>query len=260
MHADPARRYASVDLLREDLEHHLQNRPVSAHPGGVLYRTRKFIARHRTAVAACVLVLMSLAAGADRHARPGEPRPRAAGGRGRGSGDAHEIRTRRWRCITRETSPRPQAFFREAVEHGRRMPQIREHDARRQRAAARAAHPPLRTRSRRPPNLSIAKPSASPARSIAAITRSSRRRSTNTRRCCSGSIARATRKRRAARRWRCGGASTARVPTKGWASIADAGRYRRPPGEGRRSGDALSRGARARPRRAQRASCALDRP
>src|SRR5215211_3525153 len=34
MHADPSQRYASVDRLREDLERHLQKRPVSAHPGG----------------------------------------------------------------------------------------------------------------------------------------------------------------------------------------------------------------------------------
>ncbi len=51
MDKDPARRYASVDLLRLDLENYLEGRPISARPPALLYLAGKFIRRHRISVA-----------------------------------------------------------------------------------------------------------------------------------------------------------------------------------------------------------------
>jgi serine/threonine-protein kinase len=59
---DPDQRFPSVDRLDADLHRHLRGRPVSAHPGGTLYRSRKFIQRHRTSVlVAAILGLLVLA-------------------------------------------------------------------------------------------------------------------------------------------------------------------------------------------------------
>ncbi len=43
------RRYASVAALAADIRNHLEHRPVLAAPPGTLYRTRKFLRRHRAA-------------------------------------------------------------------------------------------------------------------------------------------------------------------------------------------------------------------
>ena len=48
---EPARRYASVDALSDDVEAHLGGFPVSAQPDSVTYRARKFVRRHVTGVA-----------------------------------------------------------------------------------------------------------------------------------------------------------------------------------------------------------------
>ncbi|MEO7794482.1 MAG: serine/threonine-protein kinase, partial [Thermoanaerobaculia bacterium] len=58
---EPPRRYGSVAELREDVERLIAGEPVRAHPPSLSYRTRKFVARHRVAVAATVLVVVSLA-------------------------------------------------------------------------------------------------------------------------------------------------------------------------------------------------------
>ncbi|HRQ64214.1 MAG TPA: tetratricopeptide repeat protein, partial [Xanthomonadaceae bacterium] len=58
---DPARRYASADRLREDLEHLLAGRPVSARSAGAAYRLRRLVGRHRmasTAIAVATLLLI----------------------------------------------------------------------------------------------------------------------------------------------------------------------------------------------------------
>jgi serine/threonine protein kinase len=44
------RRYPSVAQLAGDIQRYLEHRPVLASPPGVLYRTRKFVRRHRPAV------------------------------------------------------------------------------------------------------------------------------------------------------------------------------------------------------------------
>jgi serine/threonine-protein kinase len=123
MHVEPAQRYASVDQLRDDLECHLQQLPVSAHPGGLLYRARKFVTRHRAAVAACVLVVLSLAAGTTVtlvQANRARAREEAAVAEA-------AMRTKYELAMTlhhKGDITQAAAFFREAVEHGRRMPHV----------------------------------------------------------------------------------------------------------------------------------------
>lgn len=60
---DPAARYASAALLAEDVGRHLQHLPIAARRDAVGYRVRRFVRRHKIAVAAAVLVLASLAGG-----------------------------------------------------------------------------------------------------------------------------------------------------------------------------------------------------
>jgi eukaryotic-like serine/threonine-protein kinase len=63
MHAEPSRRYASAEALREDVLRHLRGQPVHAQPDTTWYRVRKFVARQRALVAAGVLAVLSLVAG-----------------------------------------------------------------------------------------------------------------------------------------------------------------------------------------------------
>jgi serine/threonine-protein kinase len=61
---EPERRYASPALLIEDLERHLDSRPVLARPDTLGYRTRKFVRRHRLGVtAAAAFALLVSASG-----------------------------------------------------------------------------------------------------------------------------------------------------------------------------------------------------
>ncbi len=59
---DPARRYASVERLAEDLRAFLEHRPVSARPDTVGYRAGKFLRRNRISVSAFSLALAALVA------------------------------------------------------------------------------------------------------------------------------------------------------------------------------------------------------
>lgn len=61
---DPARRYASVDQMAEDIRRHLDGRPISARPDTVRYRVTKFVKRNRWQTAAAVLVMASMLSGA----------------------------------------------------------------------------------------------------------------------------------------------------------------------------------------------------
>jgi non-specific serine/threonine protein kinase/serine/threonine-protein kinase len=56
-------RYASVERFAEDVANHLEGRPVIARTPTAAYRFRRFVARHRTAAVAAVLVFLSAAAG-----------------------------------------------------------------------------------------------------------------------------------------------------------------------------------------------------
>src|SRR5258706_13483320 len=48
---DRQRRYETVNGLAADIEHHLKNEPVLAGPPTARYRTKKFVRKHRGAVA-----------------------------------------------------------------------------------------------------------------------------------------------------------------------------------------------------------------
>jgi non-specific serine/threonine protein kinase/serine/threonine-protein kinase len=62
---DPDRelRYPSAMALAEDLERHLEGRPVEAMPASRAYRARKFAGRHRLALGAAGAVLVALVGG-----------------------------------------------------------------------------------------------------------------------------------------------------------------------------------------------------
>jgi non-specific serine/threonine protein kinase/serine/threonine-protein kinase len=63
LHKEPQRRYLSAEQLAEDIDRHLDGRPVEARPDTVAYRTAKFVRRHKAGVAAAALVTMSLITG-----------------------------------------------------------------------------------------------------------------------------------------------------------------------------------------------------
>ena len=58
------RRYNSPQDLADDVQRFLQHRPVEASPPSTSYRVRKFVRRHRVAVAAGAAVVIALATGA----------------------------------------------------------------------------------------------------------------------------------------------------------------------------------------------------
>jgi tetratricopeptide (TPR) repeat protein/predicted Ser/Thr protein kinase len=60
---DPTRRYASVELLAQDLDHYLRGLPVAARADSAAYRAGKFVRRHRIAAAASLLVAAALVIG-----------------------------------------------------------------------------------------------------------------------------------------------------------------------------------------------------
>jgi serine/threonine protein kinase len=60
---NPARRYASVEALDEDLRRHLEHLPVAAKPDDAWYRASRFIGRHSIGAMAVALVLISLLLG-----------------------------------------------------------------------------------------------------------------------------------------------------------------------------------------------------
>ena len=55
---DPARRYASVEALHDDLRRFLTDRPISARPDTATYRARKFLRRNRPATLATATVAL----------------------------------------------------------------------------------------------------------------------------------------------------------------------------------------------------------
>ncbi|HMB70404.1 MAG TPA: tetratricopeptide repeat-containing protein kinase family protein, partial [bacterium] len=60
---DRTRRYDTANALIQDIRRHRENEPVSAGPPGAAYRTRKFLRRNRTTVAAGGAVAVALLAG-----------------------------------------------------------------------------------------------------------------------------------------------------------------------------------------------------
>jgi eukaryotic-like serine/threonine-protein kinase len=63
MRKEPGRRYASADLLAQDLRRHKEGQPVVAHRGSGRYHLGKVIRRHRAAVTAAAVVFVSLVVG-----------------------------------------------------------------------------------------------------------------------------------------------------------------------------------------------------
>ena len=63
MHRDPLRRYASAEEMSRDLALFLSGRPVRASKDTLRYRSGKFILRHRGAVTATALIVLSLMGG-----------------------------------------------------------------------------------------------------------------------------------------------------------------------------------------------------
>ncbi len=60
---DPARRYPSADALLEDIRRARGGLPITARPDSFGYRSRKFLRRHRMAVAGAALLILVLVAG-----------------------------------------------------------------------------------------------------------------------------------------------------------------------------------------------------
>jgi eukaryotic-like serine/threonine-protein kinase len=60
---EPARRYATVDELSNDVQRYLDGRPVRARGDSLRYRSAKFVQRHKVAVGAAVLLAASLIGG-----------------------------------------------------------------------------------------------------------------------------------------------------------------------------------------------------
>ncbi len=60
---EPERRYGSVQQFAEDIERYLDNRPVTARPDTIRYRTKKFVRRNWWQIAAVAAVIVSLGAG-----------------------------------------------------------------------------------------------------------------------------------------------------------------------------------------------------
>jgi serine/threonine-protein kinase len=59
----PQERYATADALADDIERYLRHKPVLARPDSWRYVARKFVVRHRVAVAATVTVFLAIVAG-----------------------------------------------------------------------------------------------------------------------------------------------------------------------------------------------------
>ena len=98
---DPAGRYGGADALAEDVQNHLAARPVNARRAGAVYRTSRFIRRHRLLVAACIIAACSLACGlyfARQSAELAQQRLREAS-------KASEMLTGLWNAIALQTAP-----------------------------------------------------------------------------------------------------------------------------------------------------------
>lgn len=57
---EPDERYATAEALSEDIRRYLEGRPVFARRGSISYRMRKYVSRHRGAMAAAVIGLLFL--------------------------------------------------------------------------------------------------------------------------------------------------------------------------------------------------------
>lgn len=60
---NPNRRYQTAQALAEDVDNHLRHQPVEAGPEGLMYRSRKFVRRHRASIAVALVVSLALVGG-----------------------------------------------------------------------------------------------------------------------------------------------------------------------------------------------------
>jgi serine/threonine protein kinase/tetratricopeptide (TPR) repeat protein len=60
---EPERRYGSAGLFSDDIRRFLEGRPVLASPDSLRYRSRKFVSRHRLAVAAAIALTVAISGG-----------------------------------------------------------------------------------------------------------------------------------------------------------------------------------------------------
>ena len=63
MAKEPERRYSSVEQLSDDIGRYLEGRPILAQADNWIYRSGKFLRRNRLAVAAAVMLTVSIASG-----------------------------------------------------------------------------------------------------------------------------------------------------------------------------------------------------
>jgi hypothetical protein len=91
--ADPQRRYGSAEALADDLERHLQQQPIRARRASARYRLGKFLARHRVATVAAVLVLASVALGVAATLRESHAARQAAVAAARAAERADAVKT-----------------------------------------------------------------------------------------------------------------------------------------------------------------------
>jgi len=63
MGKSPGQRYSSAIAFSDDLENFLEGKPIAARPPTLRYRTRKYISRHKWALTAAAIFLLSLASG-----------------------------------------------------------------------------------------------------------------------------------------------------------------------------------------------------
>jgi serine/threonine protein kinase len=82
---EPQRRYSSAEAMAEDIERHLDGRPVMAQSDSPGYRTRKYVARHRWGIVAAAAVAVALLGGSAGVAWQAQ---RAAAQRDRAEGEA----------------------------------------------------------------------------------------------------------------------------------------------------------------------------
>ena len=81
---NPAERYASVQAFADDVQRHLDHRPISARADSAVYRLRKSLRRHWFGIGAAALILLAIAAGlAGTPRKTARSRARSAA-RGRG--------------------------------------------------------------------------------------------------------------------------------------------------------------------------------
>ena len=60
LETEPTRRYSSAGALADDMQRHLEGRPVDAHPPSRWYRTRKFVQRHRGGVTLTAILVLGI--------------------------------------------------------------------------------------------------------------------------------------------------------------------------------------------------------